>query len=148
MTTKYHRFPSTWRVGPNDPLKKKYPLQLITTHFRCRAYSQSEYVPCLKELKPQAMLINSVDASARKIKDGDQVMVFNDRGKLTIIAARVTERIMPGAVDIPQGAWYDPDEGGVDRGGCCRALTKDEHSPGGALCSNTCLVEVQKVLGS
>ena len=65
--------------GPNDPLAKKYPLQLITTHFRRRAHSQFEYVPWLAELEPQAMLISSADASARGIQDGARVTVFNDR---------------------------------------------------------------------
>jgi anaerobic dimethyl sulfoxide reductase subunit A len=87
--------------------------------------------------------INLVDAQARGIKGGDRVRVFNDRGEM-IISARLTERIMPGVVDIPQGAWYSPDEKGVDRGGCCNVLTKDEHSPGGAYCSNTTLVQVEK----
>ncbi len=69
--------------------------------------------------------------------------VFNDRGEM-IILAEVIERIMPGVVDIPQGAWHDPDENGVDRGGCANILTKDVISPGGALCSNTALVQVEK----
>lgn len=91
----------------------------------------------------QAIRISSADAEARGIKSGDKVRVFNGRGE-TVIPAHVTERIMPGVVDIPQGAWYDPDDKGVDRGGCCNVLTKDEHSPGGAYCSNTTLVQVEK----
>ncbi|UCF57546.1 MAG: dimethyl sulfoxide reductase subunit A, partial [Deltaproteobacteria bacterium] len=69
--------------------------------------------------------------------------VFNDRGQM-VIPANVTERIMPGVVDVPQGAWYDPDENGVDRGGCANVLTKDAYSPGGSFPYNTCLVQVQK----
>jgi anaerobic dimethyl sulfoxide reductase subunit A len=72
------------------------------------------------------------------------VRVFNDRGEM-VIPASVTGRIMPGVVDIPQGAWYDPDENGVDRGGCANILTKDIASPGGAFPSNTCLIQVEKV---
>lgn len=62
-----------------------------------------------------------------------------------IIEANVTERIMPGVVDVPFGAWYDPDENGVDRGGCANVLTKDTYSPGGSFPYNTCLVQVKKI---
>ena len=88
------------------------------------------------------MWINSVDAENRGIKDGDIVDVFNDRGKIRI-PAKVTERIMPGVVNVSQGAWYDPDEEGVDRGGCANVLTKDAMSPGGAIPVNSTLVQVK-----
>lgn len=130
--------------GPRDPLTSCYPLQLITTHSQRRAHTQFDKVPWLRELIPQACVINRRDAEARGIKDGDLVRVFNDRGEV-LIRARVTERIMPGVVDIPQGAWYDPDPKGVDRGGCANCLTSDRRSPAGALCYNTALVEVAKV---
>lgn len=129
--------------GRSDPLIKKYPLQLITTHFKRRTHTQYETLPWLKELMAQAISIHPVDARKRGIRDGDSVRVFNDRGEM-IIPARVTERIMPGVVDLPQGAWYRPDQDGVDRGGCANVLTKDAYSPGGATCHNTGLVEVEK----
>ena len=136
------KYIETWE-SRNDPLAKKYPLQLITTHMKRRAHSQFETIPWLRELETQAVWMNRVDAEVRGIKDGDEVRVFNDRGEM-IIPARVVERIMPGVVDIPQGAWYQPDENGVDRGGCCNVLTRDEISPGEAMASNTCLVQVEK----
>jgi anaerobic dimethyl sulfoxide reductase subunit A len=129
--------------GRNDPLSAKYPLQLITTHFKRRAHTQFDRVPWLRELLPQAISINPIDAKVRDIREGDKVRVFNDRGEV-IVPAIVTERIMPGVVDLPQGAWFSPDEKGVDRGGCANVLTNDLGSPGGAACYNTCLVQVQK----
>jgi len=129
--------------GRNDPLSTKYPLQLITTHFKRRAHTQFDRVPWLRELLPQAISINPIDAKARDIRGGDKVRVFNDRGEV-IIPAIITERIMPGVVDLPQGAWFSPDKKGVDRGGCANVLTNDAGSPGGAACYNTCLVQVQK----
>jgi len=136
------KYVETWE-SLNDPLAKKYPLQLITTHFWRRAHSQYDNIPWLRELEPQRIMISSVDAEARGIKDRDMVRAFNDRG-VTLLPAWVTERIMPGVVDIPQGAWYDPDENGVDRAGCCNVLMRDEHSPGGSYPTNTCLVQVEK----
>ena len=136
------KYIETWE-SRNDPTVANYPLQLITTHFKRRANAQFDNIPWLRELEPQAVLINSADAEARGICDGDMVRVFNDRGRI-IILARVTERIMPGVVDVPNGAWYDSDEEGSDRGGCANVLTRDSYSPGGAFPYNTCLVEVQK----
>jgi anaerobic dimethyl sulfoxide reductase subunit A len=136
------KYIETWE-SRNDPLSRKYPLQLITTHFKRRAHTQFETIPWLRELHPHAVLIHSIDAGARGINDGDKVRVFNDRGEM-LIPARVTERIMPGVVDIPEGAWFDPDERGVDRGGSANVLTRDEPSPGGAIVTNTCLVQVKK----
>jgi len=130
--------------GGSDSLIEKYPLHLITTHTRRRTHSQLETIPWLLELDEHTILINSADALARGIKDGDQVRVFNDRGQM-VIPARVTERVMPSVVDLGQGAWYTPDGEGVDRGGCANTLTKDAPSPGGAHPYNTCLVEVAKV---
>jgi len=131
------------REGRNDPLARNYPLQLTTTHFKRRAHGMFDNLPWLRELEPQAVMINTADAQARGIKDGDPVRVFNDRGQM-IIPAKVTERIMPGVVDVPQGAWYSPDEQGIDRGGCANVLTRDEPSPGGVWSTHTGLVQIQK----
>ena len=136
------KYVETWE-SPGDPLVAKYPLQLVTTHIGRRAHTQFDNIPWLRELIPQAVKMNTLDAQARGIKDGDMVKVFNDRGAM-ILPAQVTERIMPGVVDVPQGAWYAPDEGGVDRGGCANVLTRDEPSPGGALASNTSLVQIAR----
>lgn len=136
------KYIETWE-SRNDPLAEKYPLQLITSHLKRRAHSTFETIPWLREVEPQTVWMNTADAHARHIKDGDEVRIFNDRGEM-IIPAKVTERIMPGVVDIPEGAWYQPDENGVDRGGCCNILERDKISPGEALASNTCLVQIEK----
>jgi anaerobic dimethyl sulfoxide reductase subunit A len=136
------KFFEPWE-GPADPLTKKYPLQLITSHCRTRAHSSLANIPWLKETEPQRVWINPVDANARGINDWDEARVYNDRG-VVVIPARVTETIMPGVAYLGEGAWYSPDENGVDRGGCPNVLTKDEYSPEGAFCSNSCLVQVEK----
>jgi anaerobic dimethyl sulfoxide reductase subunit A len=101
-------------------------------------------VPWFRERQPREAWINPADATARNIKDRDRIMVSNDRGAISILA-KVTERIIPGTVSVFQGAWYDPDPSGLDRGGCANVLTLDEHSPGGAFCSNAALVQVEKI---
>ncbi|MDO8473826.1 MAG: molybdopterin dinucleotide binding domain-containing protein, partial [Dehalococcoidia bacterium] len=91
-------------------------------------------------------IINAIDAEARGIKDGDMVRVVNDRGRM-IVQAQVTERIAPGVVDVPEGAKFDPDKDGVDKGGCANVLTSDQPSPGGGFAANTALVQVEKARG-
>ena len=101
-------------------------------------------IPWMRELEPQTVWISSADARQRSIQHGDMVKIFNDRGTV-VLPAKVTERIMPGVVSIDQGAWFKPDKEGVDRGGCVNVLLKDEHSPAGAFCSNTGLVQIEKI---
>ncbi len=126
----------------DDPIARDYPLQLITPHAKIRTHSSLEKVPWLREAEPQAAWISTLDAAARGIANGDLVDIFNARGRMRILA-RVTERIIPGAVCISQGSWYQPDKDGVDLGGCANVLTNDDSSPGGAVIFNTALVQVE-----
>lgn len=126
-----------------DPLTKKYPLQLISPHPRTRAHSTMQLVEWLQEIEPHRAWINPVDAEPRGIKDGDEIFVFNDRGKIAI-RVRVTKRIVIGAVAVTEGTWYSPDQEGIDRGGCANTLTTDDYSPGGASTLKNTLVEVTK----
>ena len=132
----------TWE-NRDDPLIEKYPLQLLSPHPRVRAHSTLQNVDWLEEAEPNVVWINPVDAETRGIRDGDEVYVFNDRGKLAI-KAWVTKRIIPGVVSIYEGAWYKPDEEGIDRGGCVNVLTNDAYSPGGAAALKTALVQITK----
>lgn len=127
----------------SDPLAAKYPLQLLTPHPRNRVHSELYLVPWLREVEEHRAWINPLDAEPRGIVDGDELFIFNDRGRLAI-KARVTERIIPGVVSIFEGAWYNPDKGGIDRGACANTLTNDAYSGGGAAVMNTSLVQVEK----
>jgi anaerobic dimethyl sulfoxide reductase subunit A len=127
----------------NDPLFEKYPLQLLTPHPKNRVHSELFKVEWLREVEPHRAWINPADAESRGIRTGDEIHVFNDRGKVWI-TAWVTERIKPGVVSIFEGSWYEPDENGVDRGACANTLTPDTYSGGGAAVMNTSLVQVAK----
>ncbi len=126
-----------------DPGTKKFPLQLLTPHPKNRVHSELYLVPWLREVEEHQVWINTRDARQRGIENGDDVRVFNDRG-IVSLGAFVTGRIMPGVVAIFEGAWYTPDENGIDRGGCANTLTRDAYSGGGACVMNTSLVEIKK----
>jgi len=114
--------------SPFGPEAKKFPLQVVGHHYLARVHSTFDNVDWLREAFPQELFINPVDASVRKIRDGDKVKIFNDRGTV-ITFCRVTDRIMPGVVALPQGAWWKPDKDGIDRGGCVNVLTSERWTP-------------------
>ncbi|MGN1150008.1 MAG: DMSO/selenate family reductase complex A subunit [Sutterella sp.] len=123
-------FRRTWDM-PGDPKEKDYPLQCFGFHGHGRIHSTFHNLPHLRDLHPDVVFMNVLDAEERGIADGDKVYVFNDRGTV-LLPARVTPRIMPGVITIPQGAWYDPkiiDGKSVDVGGCINTLTGHRPSP-------------------
>jgi anaerobic dimethyl sulfoxide reductase subunit A len=114
--------------SPFGPEAKKFPLQAMGHHYMPRVHSTHNNNPWTMEAFPQVAFINPADAAARDLKSGDMVKVWNDRG-IVMIPCRVTKKIMPGVVDIPQGAWYKPDSEGIDRGGCINTLTSEKWTP-------------------
>jgi len=116
------------REGPDGKLAKRFPLQCIGPHAKTRINSTYDENPWLEEAGGRSMWISPPDAAARGIADGDRVKVFNDRGAL-VTRARVTRRMRPGVVALPQGAWYAPGSDGVCQGGSVNVLTSQEPTP-------------------
>ena len=114
--------------GPADLLRRRYPLQCIGYHSKRRVHSTFENIALLEAAEPHALWLNPADASVRQLAAGDKARVFNDRGEL-IITVKVTPRIMPGVVAIPQGAWWTPDSRGIDQRGSINTLTKYRPTP-------------------
>lgn len=108
--------------GPEDPLREKYPLQLIGWHTRRRCHSIHDNNEWQGEVEMLGVWLHPEDAAARGIAQGDMVEVYNDRGCVRIPAV-ITTRICRGAAAMAQGAWYTPDRKGVDTRGCINVLT-------------------------
>jgi anaerobic dimethyl sulfoxide reductase subunit A len=126
---------------------KEYPLQAIGHHYMGRVHSIHDNVDWLKQAFEQRVFINPLDARQRGISNGQKVRVYNDRGAM-ILPCRVTNRILPGVVDIPQGAWWAPDENGIDRGGSINVLTSQRWTPlAFGTAQHTILVQVEKATG-
>ena len=124
---------------------KKYPLQVVGHHYMPRVHSTHDNNDWTNEAFPQRVFINPVDAEARGIKDGKDVKIYNERGTI-IMPCRVTKRILPGVIDIPQGAWWTPDKDGIDRRGNVNVLTSEKWTPlafGNA--QHTVMAQVEKV---
>ncbi|OCG21506.1 MULTISPECIES: DMSO/selenate family reductase complex A subunit [unclassified Gilliamella] len=109
--------------GSEDKQKRqKYPLQLIGFHTKGQCHSTYSNLPQLREAVANRIWINPLDAEQRQIKHGQLVEVYNDRGRL-YIPAKVTPRILPGVIAIPQGMWAKTNATGIDIGGCINRLT-------------------------
>jgi len=129
--------------GAEAELKDDYPLQCIGWHNKRRCHSIYDNNLWAEEVEPHRMWINPQDAKQRNINNGDEVEVFNQRGRLKI-KAKLTERIMPGVVAIPQGGWWEADQDGVDRRGNINVLTAQRPTPlAKGNSQHTILVEVK-----
>lgn len=130
--------------GVTESRTSEYPLQCIAHHYKGRTHSTYANLPWVNEVNNQVVWINTGDAQARGIKNDDEVLVFNARGTIRTLA-RVTPRIAPGVVSIPQGAWYAPDADGVDRGANVNTIMKYHPTPlSKSNPGHTALVEITK----
>jgi anaerobic dimethyl sulfoxide reductase subunit A len=114
-----------------DPTQNKYPLALIECHPRARgniASCDSNPLAGKNEIFRHSVWINPVDAASRGIVDNDNVIVYNDNGRM-VLPAYVTSRIVPGAVHIFAGAWFSPDVTGTDKRGANGVLYNDDYAP-------------------
>lgn len=155
----YDNLPSDWqdmtpsptymttRRGMDDPLVKQYPLMLMTSHSRYRVhYLFWEHNWLRNHVYRHRVWINVADAKARKIKDGDMILVFNDRGKV-VMPAYVTSRIMPGLVLIHQGGKVIHDKSGIDFGASPSTLLGGDFESCLAPARATSLVQIEKYMG-
>jgi Tat-targeted selenate reductase subunit YnfE len=102
---------------------EEYPLLLSGFHPPSSVNSSLQKVEITQNVYKHVLWVNPVDAEPRGIKDGEQVLVSNEQGKL-LIHAKVTPRIIPGTVAMSVGTYFDGSKGdGIDRGGCINTLT-------------------------
>ena len=122
---------------------KNFPLCLITGHSKKTSNSMFGNLSWIREAEAQEVWINSVDAEARGISNGDPVKVSSVVGA-TVLPARVTERIIPGTVNIDQGIQFELDADGVDQKGCANAVCPDICTPTEITPYNSTKVQVEK----
>lgn len=131
------------KEGFSSSLQHIYPLQLIGWHTKRRCHSIHDNNASMERLDPQTLRIHPQDAANRRIQEQDQVLIYNDRGRIKM-PVHLTEDIIPGCVAISQGAWYTPDANGTDLRGSINVLTSLTPTPlAKANPQHTNLVEVK-----
>ncbi|MGX9934178.1 molybdopterin guanine dinucleotide-containing S/N-oxide reductase [Advenella kashmirensis] len=106
----------TKKVIPTE----QFPLWLIANQPSTRLHSQLDYGKYSTSHKihgREVCCINPVDANERGIMNGDLIRLYNEHGSC-LAAARLSEDIMPGVIQLPTGAWYDPIDPCAERPEC------------------------------
>ena len=116
--------PAEWLGAP---AAARHPLHLVTIQPPDRLHSQMDPGPVAQGGKVagrERLAINPRDAVARGIGDGDVVRVFNDRGAC-LAGAAFDERVRESVVVMATGAWYAPDDSGLEIAGNPNVLSRD-----------------------
>jgi len=118
-------------LAPSEAPTRETPLHLIANQPTTRLHSQLDfgaYSAGAKHRGREVARMHPKDATARGIADGDIVRLHNARGSC-LAAVRLTEDIRPGVVQLPTGAWYDPEDAEEDMAMCVHGnpnvLTRD-----------------------
>ncbi len=113
------------------PLASRYPLHLLSNQPRTRLHGQLDMGRVSQAAKVagrEPCRLHPADAAARGIRDGDVVIIRNDRGAC-LAGAVLTEDLRPGVAQMATGAWFDPVIGGspgsMDKHGNPNVLTRD-----------------------
>ncbi len=158
------QFIPSWEGHHTTELYDKYPLQMVSPHPRFSFHTMGDSKESwLNEVDEHRILhddghyywvmrLNSKDAEARGIAEGDLIRAFNDRGAV-ILSVQVTERVAPGTVHsyescadyLPLG---EPGES-PDIAGCVNILTSKRFitPTSTAMSNNSCLIQVEKLEG-
>jgi len=119
---------------------EKYPLSVVSPHPRFSFHTMGDgkdaFMNDIKDHRVKVgdweywiIRLNTKDAEARGIKEGDLVKAFNDRGEV-ILAAQITERVPAGTCHTYEScaeysALGKPGES-PDRGGCINILSSSQ----------------------
>ena len=124
-------------------IKGPYPFQLTNPHYPRRVHTIFDNVSILREAFSNPFYLNPQDAAEKGIQDGDTVLIYNQYAK-TLRQACLTERLMPGYIELSWGPWVNVDETGMDDAGSCNYLAAPVSTGVGISGYNTQLVNFEK----
>ncbi|MFT7459827.1 MAG: biotin/methionine sulfoxide reductase [Planctomycetota bacterium] len=131
---------------------ERFPLHMVSNQPGSRLHSQLDNGITSRQTKirdREPVRIHPDDASARNIKAGDVVRLFNDRGQC-LAGAILDKDIRPGLVQMATGAWWNPDKPGqIDslcKHGQVNVLTMDKGTSKLAQgpIALSCLIDMEK----
>ena len=131
---------------------REFPLHLVSNQPKNRLHSQLDHGVTSRDARikgREVMRMHPEDAHQRGIAEGEVVCVFNDRGAC-LAGVRFTNSIRPGVVELPTGAWYEPqdfsDPDSLEIHGNPNVLTRDVGTSKLAQgpTAHSCLVEVER----
>jgi biotin/methionine sulfoxide reductase len=118
-------------VAPDEWLgsarANRFPLHLITNQPAHRLHSQMDPGPVSAASKingRERIRLNTEDAAARGIANGDIVRVYNERGAC-LAGAEASVDVRPGVAIMATGAWFDAEDDHLERHGNPNVLTPD-----------------------
>jgi biotin/methionine sulfoxide reductase len=132
-----------------------YTLHMMSNQPKTRLHSQYDHGITSRKHKikdRERARLNEKEAGRRGLVDGDVIRVYNERGAC-LAGLEVSEDIRDGVLELPTGAWFDPQEVGgqsLEVHGNPNVLTPDMGTSSLAQgCSaHSCLVEVEKFEGT
>lgn len=87
-----------------NPLRAQYPLQFNQHRTKFHVHNKFCDAGWIQQFDSTAVSINPIDAEARGIGEGDDVEVFNDRGRF-VCACHLDQSVRPGSVSVFEGLW-------------------------------------------
>ena len=148
--------------GHHSELFGTYPLALVTPHPRYSMHTMMDGKDSfINDIPDHRVLVdgyyylvarvNTVDAAARGVKEGDLIRLYNDRGSV-LCCAQVGQRVPPGVVHAYESSSdYDPigtpgEVSSIDRAGCVNILTpkRPMSKTASGMANNSCLIEFEK----
>lgn len=119
-------------LGPTEVPSKKFPLYLVANQPASKLHSQLDFGAhsmSQKENGREVCTIHPEDALLRGVASGDIIRIFNDRGAC-LASAKLSNEIRVGVIQLPTGAWYDPQVDAQGRTLCVHGnpnvLTRDQ----------------------
>jgi biotin/methionine sulfoxide reductase len=143
-------------IPPVDIVDEKHPLQLVANQPSTRLHSQFDFGGHSTEMKQRGREVARMhprDAAPRGIEDGDIIKLSNERGAC-LAAVRLSEQVREGVVQLPTGAWYDPQDPTEDKPLCVHGnpnvLTRDvgTSSLAQGCCGQLTTVQVERFSGN